>query len=110
MAGGFQVSDFQIHLDTSAISALGGHEAVIETLTVLAQAGEGSAKDHAPFLTGTLRRSMFYKVFREKRPFARVGTNVFYAIYQEIGTRRHAAHPFLRPAMAAVERLIRGAR
>ena len=30
---------------------------------------------------------------------AYVGTNLFYAPYQEFGTRRMAPHPFLRPAI-----------
>ncbi len=106
----FEITDFEIHIDTSAISALSGHQGVLDTLTTLMQAGEGSAKDHAPVLTGTLRRSIYSVLFREKNPFARVGTNVSYAIYQEIGTRFHAAHPFMRPAMEAVRRLVRGAK
>lgn len=31
---------------------------------------------------------------------AYVGTNVFYAVYVEAGTRKMAAHPYLRPAIA----------
>lgn len=33
-----------------------------------------------------------------------VGTNVEYAVYQEFGTSRHQAQPFLRPAVKQVMR------
>ncbi len=106
----FKITDFEVHLDQQAIAGLAGHGGVVEALTILAQAGEASAKDHVAVLTGNLRRSITHEVFGGSKPFARVGTNVFYAIYQEIGTRYHAATPFLRPAMEAVRQLIRGAR
>lgn len=105
----FEITDFNINLDERAIAGLAGHGGVIEALTILAQAGEAAAKSHVAVLTGNLRRSIFHEVFKGAKPFARVGTNVFYAVYQEIGTRFHAAHPFLRPAMAVVRQLIRGA-
>ena len=106
----FSIDDFEIHLDESAIAGLAGHGGVHEALTILSLAGEASAKDHVAVVTGNLRRSITSEVFKGKNPFARVGTNVFYAIYQEIGTRFHAATPFLRPAMEAIRQLMRGAR
>lgn len=105
----FEITDFNIKLDQSAIAGLAGHGGVIDALTILAQAGESSAKTHVAVDTGNLRRSITHEVFKGKNPFARVGTNVVYAIYQEVGTRYHPAHPFLRPAMEAVRELIRGA-
>ncbi len=105
----FILSDFEIHLDESAIAGLAGHGGVIEALTILAQAGEASAKDHVAVDTGNLRRSITHEIIAGDKPFARVGTSVIYAVYQEVGTRHHPAHPFLRPAMEAVRQLIRGA-
>ncbi len=106
----FEISDFSIHLDEKAIAGLAGHEGVIGALVILTLAGEASAKENAPVDTGNLRRSITSEVEKGSNPFGRVGTNVVYAVYQEIGTRHHPAHPFLRPAMEAVRRLIRGAR
>lgn len=105
----FVIDDFEIHLDQKAIEGLGGHEGVIGALILLAQAGEAAAKDHAPVDTGNLRRSITHEIDTGKKPFARVGTNVIYAVYQEIGTRHHPAHPFMRPAMEVVRQLIRSA-
>ncbi len=104
----FKITGYNIVLDQSAIDSLGGSGGVVTALTVLAQVGEASAKEHAPVDTGNLRRSITYEVDKTfKSPYARVGTNVRYGIYQELGTRYHPAHPFLRPAMEAVRRLMR---
>lgn len=79
-------------------------------LTVLAQIAETSAKSHAPVDTGNLRRSITHEVeVGRLYAEARIGTNVRYAIFQELGTRHHPAQPFLRPALEAVrEALARG--
>ena len=105
----FVISDFEIHLDQNAIRGLAGEGGVIEALTILAQAGEASAKDHVAVDTGNLRRSITHEIITGRNPFARVGTSVVYAVYQDVGTRHHPAHPFLRPAMEAVRQLIRSA-
>lgn len=104
----FNIDDFHITIDESAIAGLSSSDEVMGVLTILAQGGEAAAKDHVAIDTGNLRRSITHEVFGGSKPYARVGTNVFYAIYQEIGTRYHAAQPFLRPAMEAVRRLVRG--
>ena len=104
----FDITEWEIKLDDKAIANIESSDEVISVLTTLAQAGEASAKQHAPFDTGNLRRSITHEVFRGRNPYARVGTNVIYAVYQEIGTRLHPAHPFMRPAMEAVRRLVRG--
>ncbi len=103
----FNIDDFHIQIDASAIADLESSEEVIGVLELLGQAGETSAKDHVAVDTGNLRRSITHEVDKGKKPFARVGTNVIYAIYQEIGTRFHPPTPFLRPAMEAVRRVLR---
>lgn len=54
------------------------------------------AKELAPVLTGNLRRSI--AVTDGDGEFVHIGTDVEYAIYQEFGTSKMAAQPFLRPA------------
>ena len=59
---------------------------------------ERTAKQKCPVRTGTLKRSITHVV--EKRT-ARVGTNVEYAPYVEMGTKHMSARPYLRPALEA---------
>ena len=60
------------------------------------------AKRLAPVDTGRLRSSIAKpELGRDGRGlFARVGTDVEYAPYVELGTSRMSARPFLRPALA----------
>jgi len=59
------------------------------------------AKRLAPVDTGRLRSSIANELGRDSKGLvARVGTNVEYAPYLELGTRRMSARPFLRPALA----------
>lgn len=67
----------------------------------LAEAGEmvkGAARGLAPVDTGRLRNSINSTV---EGNTAIVGTNVEYAIYQEFGTYKMAAQPFMMPALEA---------
>jgi Bacteriophage protein of unknown function (DUF646). len=105
---GVQITDWQIVIDQNAVNSLSGSAGVVAALEGLAQAGEAVAKSHAPVDTGNLRRSITHEVFPGRNPSARVGTNVRYGIFQELGTRFHAAQPFMRPAMEAVKRLVKG--
>lgn len=57
---------------------------------------EAEAKKAAPVDTGRLRSSIQYA--RQEKMKCSVGTNVSYAIYQEYGTYKSPAHPFLFPA------------
>ena len=62
---------------------------------------ERSAKEKAPVNKiigqgGRLRTSIGSEV---KGLVASIGSNVNYAIYQELGTRKMAAQPYLRPAL-----------
>ena len=61
---------------------------------------ERFAKKLAPYDTGNLRNSITHTV-DDGEPAAYIGTNVEYAPYQELGTIHMAAHPFLKPAVAA---------
>lgn len=50
--------------------------------------------------TGRLRASITHEILDDATgPFARVGTNLPYALYLELGTRRMAPRPFLRRAL-----------
>ena len=63
---------------------------------------ESAAKNLAPVDTGRLRSSITWALGRDGGGlYAAVGTNVFYAPFQELGTRYMQAHPFLIPALAA---------
>ena len=73
---------------------------VDEMLTRAAVAVELAAKRFAPVDTGRLRASISHTVERDaKGPVAFVGSNVNYAIYQELGTRYQPGTPYLRPAL-----------
>ena len=81
------------------------HRAEIETAVQAAKAraleimggkAETYAKQLAPVDTGNLRNSISHAQQDENTEV--VGTNVSYAPYQEFGTSKMAAHPFLRPA------------
>ncbi len=71
-------------------------DAINKALTASALVVEGTAKNLAPVDTGNLRNSITHEV---EGPEARVGTNISYAIYQELGTSKMAAQPFLNPAL-----------
>lgn len=54
----------------------------------------------APVDTGLLRKSISHRVIdRNGYPVGQVGTNVEYAPYQEFGTSKMAAQPFLLPGL-----------
>lgn len=59
---------------------------------------EGQAKMLAPVDTGALRASIIAIV---KGLYARVQDGVEYGIFQELGTSRMAAQPFMTPAAQA---------
>lgn len=63
---------------------------------------ETYAKKLAPVDTDRLRTSIGYSLNRdEKGLFVRIGSEVEYAIYQELGTRYQSGTPYLRPALKA---------
>ena len=56
----------------------------------------GFASAMAPYDTGNLSGSINHRVSDKE---VTVGTNVYYGKFQELGTYKMAAHPFLRPAI-----------
>jgi HK97 gp10 family phage protein len=58
---------------------------------------EGVAKVKAPVDTGFLRNSI--GVLSVSSREAVIGVGAEYGVYQEMGTRRMAARPFMRPAL-----------
>lgn len=58
---------------------------------------EGQAVQLVPVDTGTLRSSIYRKNISPVE--SEVGATADYAVYQEFGTRRQQAQPFLRPAL-----------
>ncbi len=64
---------------------------------------EGAAKELVPVDIGHLMRSITNEVnIHENVITGVVGTNVKYAPYVELGTRKMAARPYLRPALYGV--------
>ena len=92
----------------------------------VALAVETRAKALAPVSTGALRASIYTVIGNEPTPLpsvpgdaertalpqpddklvAHVGPSVEYGVYQEFGTRRMAAQPFLIPALRGVEGMV----
>lgn len=62
---------------------------------------EALAKVHAPVDTGALRSSI--QAEQESETAWIVAPHVDYALFQEMGTSKMAAHPFMTPAAEAVK-------
>lgn len=71
--------------------------AIDRALEEIGLAAEGYAKRACPVDTGNLRNSITH-VVEGSEDAVYVGTDVEYAPYVEMGTRRTAPQPFLRPA------------
>lgn len=91
------MGNFRIE-DHSAEVIAAKDAAVERALEAIGQQAVGYAKLLAPVDTGRLRNSMTHEV-RADEDSVYVGTNVEYAPYVELGTRRSKAQPFLRPAI-----------
>jgi HK97 gp10 family phage protein len=57
---------------------------------------QNDAKRLSPYFTGTLRRSIHIEKTGKREVI--IGTDVEYAKYQEFGTSKMKAHPYMRPA------------
>lgn len=68
-------------------------------LEAVGLAAEGYAKKACPVDTGNLRNSITH-IVRTSEGCVYIGTNVNYAPYVELGTRKQKAQPYLRPAAA----------
>ena len=101
--------DITIKLNRRAIKDLADSGEVKKGLMIVGGIAEVSAKGHVAVDTGNLRRSITHELGRDILGwFVRVGTNVRYGIYQEVGTMYHPAQPYLRPALEAVRRFLNG--
>lgn len=73
-------------------------EQIITALEAVGLQVEGYAKMKAPVDTGRLRNSITHAVAKDEQAVY-VGSDVFYAPYQELGTVKMPAQPYLRPAV-----------
>lgn len=76
-------------------------QAIASSLEEIGLTAEGYAKRKCPVDTGRLRNSITHQVDAgERSGKVRIGTNVEYAEYVELGTYRQREQPFLKPAAA----------
>ena len=89
----------KIKLDTDALDrfAAGLNVSTDRALHAVALQAEGHAKNAAPVLTGALRGSINTQQIRIGTYWVQDG--VEYGIFQELGTSKMAAHPFMVPAV-----------
>ena len=92
------MSDIEVNFQTNG-EEIGElfEQACERALTRIGLQGESFAKKKCPVDTGNLRNSISNKVEMSEKS-AYIGTNVEYAPYVELGTRKMAAQPFLAPA------------
>lgn len=70
------------------------------TLDELAAEVERDAKRYAPVDTGALSNSIRHEVSGTGTDAeARIGSDLDYSLYQELGTSRQSGTPYLRPAL-----------
>lgn len=74
------------------------NEAIARALEAIGIQAEGDVASLAPVDTGRLRDSITHEIHAEEESVY-VGTNVEYGKYQEYGTSRMKAHPFLKPGI-----------
>ena len=91
------VDGVTVNEDNSEGASRGIARAIDRALEEIGMAAEGYAKRACPVDTGNLRNSISHAV-ESGEDAVYIGTNVEYAPYVELGTRRMAAQPFLRPA------------
>jgi HK97 gp10 family phage protein len=105
-AGGIR---YELQIDDAAIQRLAGGPDVTKALVSIGQVGEKSAKENVRVDTGNLRRSITHELgqYDPLHRYVRIGTNVTYGLFQEIGTRFMSPQPFLRPAMEAIRRFVK---
>lgn len=89
--------DFSL-TDNSEMVKAASREAIARALEAVGLQAEGYAALLAPVDTGRLRASITHEV-REGEKAVYVGTNVEYAAYVELGTKRTKAQPYLKPAV-----------
>ena len=92
-----------IHADTSKLEEIAARipGGMAKVGNYLGQILEGYAKSFAPYDTGALYDSL-HQEYPGGNVLCRVAPKVDYAIYQELGTYKMAAHPFLTPAIESM--------
>lgn len=88
--------NFKVEVDRTDITLEQLEAATAKGLEACGMLGEDYAQELSPFDTGRLRNSISHAVDDDT---VYIGTNVEYAPYQEMGTYRMKAQPFLRPAL-----------
>lgn len=77
------------------------------TAAALVEVGVQLAKRNAPVLTGELRDSISGNVKKMMSVIVmRIEAGARHSVFQEFGTIRHGAQPFLRPALKKLERVV----
>lgn len=75
---------------------------VVKTVEKVSEKVVDRAKSLAPVGTGRLRDSIDYELREDAQGVFGVvtyGPEAFYGLFQELGTEKMPAHPFLRPAV-----------
>lgn len=99
------MASFRLRMDRQAIDRLMQGREVAYDLERRAGRVERAAKRLCPVDTGRLQGSINHALFIDPDGLvARVGSDVHYAPYVELGTSRMAAQPYLRPALEAARR------
>ncbi len=98
------MADFQAQIDKAIRdfqeAGVKAETAVERQLVESAIMVETDAKVFSPVDTGRLVNSITHRIVRDDGVLtAEVGTNVEYAPYQEFGTSKMKAQPFLNPAL-----------
>ena len=88
------------------LNAMGGNvlDALGKAVEQTTQAAISDAEANVAVDTGMLKQSIVHGsdvVYNTDSVTGIVGTSAYYAIYQEMGTVKMAAHPFLMPALNA---------
>ena len=93
-------------LDTRVLDAIaaGLNKNSDQVLASVAFQVEAEAKVRAPVDTGTLKNSIHTE--KKKQGLYWVADGVEYGIYQELGTSRMSAHPFMKPAVEKVQQYL----
>ena len=90
-------AEYEIQNDNTEQVKAAIKTATEKALEMVGLQAEGYAKKLCPVFSGNLRNSITHTQDGE---WAYIGTNVEYAPYVELGTRKMAARPYLRPAAA----------
>lgn len=84
-------------VDNSAMVIAAKNAAIKRALEMIGLQAEGYAKSLAPVDTGRLRNSINHTQISDDTE--QISAPVEYAVYQEFGTMKMAAHPFMKPAV-----------